>query len=417
MNQVGAVEIPAEESGATRQRRATMLVAICALAYFADGLVFSILGPLAPAIARTLQLSKAELGPIFSANLAGQCAGLIVIPLLAGRYGHRRMIVVSLLIFGVAQALSGLADGQRTLIILRIVVGFFLGGTLPSCLALVAGGVRPERRGTAISGLFTGYAIGAILSGVVGSIFAGPDGWRTAMIVAGLVCLATAVLAWIFLVEPPADRQPGTDTPPRLVLALFGKRYLLGTLMLWVTFIGMLTINYCLGSWLPILLTDVGRNKAFAALSISIFTAGGLVSTVTVGPLMDRFGVQRILVGFLAISIVGLFAIGQALEAAPTPLLIGLLVVTGFFNLGSYGGVNVVLANFYPDAMRAMGIGCTKSVGRVGTVVAPIAIGLGLNAGVSETTMMSLFALPAAVTTIAILIIGVTTASPSVDER
>ena len=91
MNQVGAVEIPAEESGATRQRRATMLVAICALAYFADGLVFSILGPLAPAIARTLQLSKAELGPIFSANLAGQCAGLIVIPLLAGRYGHRRI--------------------------------------------------------------------------------------------------------------------------------------------------------------------------------------------------------------------------------------------------------------------------------------------------------------------------------------
>jgi len=418
MNQNGAVEIPVGESGATGQRRAVTLVAICSLAYFADGLVHSILGPLAPAIARSLQLSKAELGPVFSANLAGQCIGLVLIPALAGRYGHRRLIVASLASFGVAQTLSGFADGQRTLIILRVLTGIFVGGTLPSCLALVAGGVRPERRGTAISGLFTGYALGAILSGVVGSLFSDPDSWRLAMVVVGAICLATTGLAWAFLVEPQAmPVDTGSGTPRGLALALFSRNYLLGTLMLWVTFICMLTINYCLGSWLPILLTDVGRSKALAALSISIFTAGGLVSTVTVGPLMDRFGVQRILVGFLIVSIAGLFAIGQALQAAPLPLLILLLVVTGFFNLGSYGGVNVVLANFYPGPMRAMGIGCTKSVGRVGTVIAPTLIGLGLNAGMAETTMMSVFALPAAVTTVAVLIIGARTASSSHDDR
>ena len=239
----------------------------------------------------------------------------------------------------------------------------------------------------------------------------------TVLAAVAVAAVLAAVLAWAFLVEPPVPIGQPSAAPRRLAFALFGRRYLLGTLMLWVTFIGMLTINYCLGSWLPILLSDVGRSKAIASLSVSIFTAGGLISTITVGPLMDRFGVQRILVGFLMVSIAGLFAIGQALQDAPLPLLIGLLIVTGFFNLGSYGGVNVVLANFYPDEIRAMGIGYTKSVGRVGTVIAPIAIGLGLNAGVSETTMMSLFALPAAITTVAVLIIGAAAASSSADRR
>ena len=72
-----------------------------------------------------------------------------------------------------------------------------------------------------------------------------------------------------------------------------------------------------------------------------------------------------------------------------------LLAACGFFVLGAYGGVNVVLASFYPDDLRAVGIGWAKSVGRIGTLIAPVLIGAGLSAGIDETTIMSLFALPA----------------------
>ena len=70
-----------------------MLLGICALIYFLDGLIHSILGPLAPDMARSLGLSNAELGPIFSANLVGQCIGLVVFPLLASRFGQRAIVV------------------------------------------------------------------------------------------------------------------------------------------------------------------------------------------------------------------------------------------------------------------------------------------------------------------------------------
>ena len=68
---------------------ATGAIAVCTAIYFLDGLIHTILGPLAPDIARSLSLGNAELGPIFSSNLVGQCIGLVVFPALASRFGHR----------------------------------------------------------------------------------------------------------------------------------------------------------------------------------------------------------------------------------------------------------------------------------------------------------------------------------------
>jgi len=60
---------------------------------------------------------------------------------------------------------------------------------------------------------------------------------------------------------------------------------------------------------------------------------------------------------------------------------------------------------YYPEAVRAIGIGCTESVGRIGTIIAPILIGLAPSGGVHETTVMSLFALLAALATISLVVI------------
>ena len=114
-----------------------LLTGLCALIYLLDGLIHSLLGPLAPDMAASLQLGNAQLGPIFSANLAGQCLGLVLLPLLADRLGQRRIVLLSLMGFGLAQAATALADGPSSLIAWRLVTGFFLGGCLPSCLAMV----------------------------------------------------------------------------------------------------------------------------------------------------------------------------------------------------------------------------------------------------------------------------------------
>lgn len=390
---------------------ALLLVAICALVYFLDGLIHSILGPLAPQIARSLQLSNADLGPIFSANLVGQCLGLIGVPVFAARAGHRAVVLVSLVGFGLAQSGTALSDGGTSLFLWRLLTGVFLGGCLPACLALVTAAAPSRRRGLAIMMLFTGYGLGAAVAGLVATGFAQLGGWRMATVVVGAGCLVTAVVAWAWLRETPARgaddmSRGGVAAEKPNGLLIFSRRYLVGTLMLWLLFICMLTISYCLNSWLPTLLIQVGRDERLASLSVSIFSLGGIVAALGVGLLIDRWGAVRTLVSFLTASTVLLFVIGQVLASAPAAVLLMLLAVCGFFVLGAYGGVNVVLATFYPAHLRATGIGWTKSVGRVGTLVAPVTIGAGLSVGMADTTIMSLFAVPALLAVLSLTVIG-----------
>ena len=387
------------------------LLAICTLIYLLDGLVHSILGPQAPDIEATLRLSHAEMGPIFSANLLGQCIGLIGFPLLARRLGNRNLVILTVTGFGLFQTASALAADGQQLFALRLVTGLFLGGCLPTCLAMVTAAAPIERRGLAITTLFTGYGLGATIAGIVVGLFGSSGDWRTSTIVVGVCCLAAAVIAWLWLREPRsvAAGEAGqavvaTSNP----LVILRRTYMVGTLMLWLLFVVMLTISYCLNSWLPILLVDVGHDRSLAAISVSIFSFGGIVAALGVGLLIDRLGAFRVLVTFLMLSAIALFAVGQVLASAPANMLLLLLGVCGFFVLGAYGGVNVVLAGFYPYAMRALGIAWAKSVGRIGTVVAPILIGFALSNGIAETTVMSLFAVPALVAALSLVVIAFT---------
>jgi MFS family permease len=385
-----------------------VLIGICALIYLLDGLIHSILGPLAPDMARSLSLGNAELGPVFSANLLGQCIGLVVFPLFS-RIGQRAIVLIAVVGFGLGQAASALADGATELIAWRLVTGLFLGGCLPSCLAIVTAVAPAARRGLAIMILFTGYGLGATLAGLVAAAFTDAGGWRAAMVAVGAACLVTALAAWRWL-EVPAEHDRAPEDATGGALRIVAPRYLLGTLMLWLLFVSMLTISYCLNSWLPILLVEVGRAESFAALSVSVFSFGGIVAALGVGLLIDRFGALRTLITFVALSAVLLLAVGQLLASAPAALLMALLAACGFFVLGAYGGVNVVLAGFYPDHLRPAGIGWAKSVGRFGTVIAPVLIGWGLSIGVTETSIMSLFAVPAVIAALSLVVIAIAAA-------
>lgn len=387
------------------------------LVYFLDGLVHTIMGPLAPEFAPALHLDSAALGPIFSANLIGQCMGLVALPPIAGRYGDRWTVGLSLAGFGLAQAASGMMTSGTSLFWMRLITGIFLGGCLPSCLAMVTAAAPVERRGLAITALFTGYGLGAALAGMVAVAFVGLGGWRMAMFAVGAMCLACAVIALLFLRDVPDPDAAAEEAEPRASpLALLSARYRVGTLMLWLVFIAMLTISYCLSSWLPVLLVRLGYDATFAAVALSIFSFGGIAAALCVGLLIDRFGAIPVLVSFLLISSALFLATGLLISTAAALTLQLLLAFSGFFALGAYGGVNVVLAAFYPYRLRSTGIGWAKSIGRIGTVAAPMLIGLGLKAGFPETHILASFAAPALLSAIALILFSMSSQRKAMDD-
>lgn len=415
---VGSGGNPAVHDVPVASERLVPILSACTLVYLLDGLVHSIMGPLAPQIASSLNISLAEMGLVFSANLIGQSTGLIVFPLLASRIGNRRTVVLMAAGFGGFELAAGFAQNWESLFAMRLLTGLFLGGALPTCLAMVAGASQNHRRGLITMVLFAGYGLGATLAGLTVAVF-GETGWRSAMIAVGLCCMATAVIVAVCLRAPdrgPGDAGAGRDEGPNNPFSLFSPRYLLGTLMLWLLFVSLLIISYCLNSWLPTLLVEVGHNQSVAAISITTFSLGGIVAALGVGLLIDRWGATRVLCTFLGFSTFMLIVIGQVLATAPSGILLVLLGICGFFVLGAYGGVNVLLADYYPAALCAIGIGWAKSVGRAGTVIAPVLIGLALTNGIKGTTVMSLFALPAGLAAAAVLAIGISARSRDIYE-
>lgn len=380
-----------------------MLLALCAAIYFLDGLIHSILGPLAPDIARALALGNAGLGPVFSANLAGQCVGLVLAPWLTQRFGHRAIIIWSVAGFGIGQCGSALADGIGALLGWRLLTGAFLGSCLPGCLAMVSWASPPKRRGLAIMMLFMGYGSGATAAGILAAVV---GSWRGTMVLVGAASLLVALCALLWLRVPAAPTEEASDAEPSPtrtgLVGILSAPYRLRTLMLWLIFIALLTVSYCLNSWLPTLLVEIGHESRLAAMSVSIFSFGGIIAALVIGLLIDRFGAVPTLTVFICMSALLFATLGAVLTSASVSTLTALLGCTGFFSLGAYGGVNVVLAGAYPPSLRDTGIGWAKSVGRIGTVLAPIAIGFALDSGATGQAVLAMFAVPAAAALLAL---------------
>ena len=397
-----------EDERAWLDRRAVILVGLCSIVYLLDGLIPAMLGPIAPSISDELSLSPAQLGPIFSADLIGQSIGLFFVPLLGRWLHHRDVLWLSLAGFGVCHALSGLADGPQALFALRLLTGFFVGGALPAGLALVAGGVVPTRRGTALMLVFTAYGLGKMIAGLIVGVVGG-EAWRLILATSGVVCILVAVPVWKALSHRDHDeatRAADAATTGAPASQLLSRSMLGGTGLLWVMFICSLTINYCLASWLPTMLVESGRDQQIASFAYSIFAIGGILATFSYGPLIDRVGSFTAIATSYAAGASLLLIIGLNFDVLKDGPLLALLAATGFFILGSFGGINVVLADFYPADLRAIGAGWAKGVGRIGTTIAPIVIGLALSAGVAERQIMSIFAIPALICLVAILLVS-----------
>jgi len=173
--------------------------------------------------------------------------------------------------------------------------------------------------------------------------------------------------------------------------------FLTGTLMLWALFVCAYTIFYALTYWLPSLLVSVGRSREVGAYATMAFNFGGLAASLLIGLLIDRFGERRTLISMFSITALLLPLCGAMLVVMPDFQFILLLTVTGFFLLSGYAGINVVLVSYYPDALRAVGAGWAKSVGRLGTIVSPVLVGLALQYNLPAGDILIMFAVPAVI--------------------
>jgi MFS family permease len=149
----------------------------------------------------------------------------IPIARLADRASRVNIIAVSIFVWSLATALTGLARNFGHLLLARVMVGVGEAGCSPPAYSLLADYFRREQRTTAFSIYTMGIYGGVFVGYLVGALVAEQYGWRAAFFVVGLPGILLALVVKLTLREPPRGFSDGQahhhELPP--VSRVFGR--------------------------------------------------------------------------------------------------------------------------------------------------------------------------------------------------
>ncbi|MFC7511970.1 MFS transporter [Streptomyces thermocarboxydus] len=281
---------------------------------------------------------------MFSAALVGLMVGYMALSPLSDRFGHKRLVVAATAVFGLTTLGALWAGNVTELVVLRFVTGMGLGAAAPSAVALT-GEFSPKRlRATFVLAIYCGFSVGFVVAGLAAGWLIEDHGWRSLLWgAAAPIVLIPFLVRWlpespVFMIRrnvapervyavfrridgtlPPS--LPGQTEPVFSVeendsgqrtafSSLFTRKWLWGTVLLWLVFMINLAEFYALQSWLPSIMTDLGHPMNVVVAATTLTTVGGIAAAFVTGPSMDRLGPYRTLavlylVGFGCLALTG----------------------------------------------------------------------------------------------------------------
>ncbi|KFB86321.1 UNVERIFIED_ORG: AAHS family 4-hydroxybenzoate transporter-like MFS transporter [Serratia quinivorans] len=416
-----------------------LILTLCFLIVLLDGFDTAIIGYIAPALREEWQLLPAQLSPAFGAGLFGLLIGSLIFGPVADAIGRKRVLLVSILIFGGGTLASAYTHSIESLILLRFITGIGLGGAMPTCITLSSEYSPVRRRMIMVTLSWSGFTAGLALGGILAGQIIPAFGWRGVLMLGGIApLLLLPLLAWQmpesvrFMTSSPKhadnlrkvveritgkswagvtiadDERPVKANSPISHLFIEGRA--VRTLLLWVAFFCSLFVFYQLTSWLPSILKDVGYDIVQASRIGAMVPLGGTLGAILMALLMDRVGPFRVL---------ALSYLGAALVVGATGYLMGdvytlaaTVFLIGFGVAGAQNGLNLVSATIYPTAARVTGVSWAMASGRFGSIIGSM-LGAWMIVASGSTEMFFIWlALPVLVGAAAIFLLYRLSVSP-----
>ncbi|MGH8417967.1 MAG: MFS transporter [Pseudomonas sp.] len=412
------------------------VIILCGLVMFLDGFDTQAISYMAPYIAQEWNLSKQMLGPIFSSSLAGLMVGYLVLTPLSERFGHKKAIIVSTIVFSLCTLASVWANNVTELMILRFITGVGLGTAAPSAIAMT-GEYSPKRlRATFVLAIYCGFSLGFIAAGLAAGWFIPHYGWRSMFWVGALAPLMLVPALFHFLPESMVfmikskvapqqvldvfrkiDAQVDQQDKPVFVVealeqgqcgalaSLFTPDRIIGTVLLWLVFAINLGEFYALQSWLPSIMTGLNYPMSTVVMATTLTTVGGIAAAFITGPSMDRLGAYKTvgvlyLVGFVFVALTGI-AFHSSLW-----MLLSANFLAGCCISGGQKSLIALAAVFYPAPIRSTGVGWALGIGRIGGIAGPIVVGAALAVGWSPSAVFYAMAVPMLIAGLLVLFLG-----------
>ncbi len=272
---------------------ATSAITLLALASFASQSMVRVSDSLLPQISADLGVTVGAASIVVTAYALAHGSVQLIIGPVGDRFGKYACIIAACAMSTVLVLLCGLAGSLPTLVAARLACGLSAGWIIPLAMAFLGDVIPYERRqqvlGTFLSGQILGQLFGQAAGGVLGDFF----GWRRVFyFLSALFAISTVALIIEFIRNPithaghaTATRSRGFITDYATVLRSPWARLIIA--------LGFIEAAFMFGAFTYVgadLHLRFGVNFAVVGLFVGAFAIGGLIYSLSVGRLVNRFG-------------------------------------------------------------------------------------------------------------------------------
>lgn len=378
---------------------------------FLDGYVLSIIGVALIQLTPALGLSDTEVAATGAAALAGIFFGSLAGGWLTDALGRRRMFILDIIAIGVTSLAACFVESAWQLIVLRLLLGFFIGADYPIATSLIAEFSPRAERAVTMGMVSAAWYLGATAAAFVGfGLYWTDNGWRWMLGSALIPCIVLLVGRHDIPESPRWLAQRGRVEEAREVMrkvygdeveldheepgrsgfaAVFRQGYLSRVLYLGVLILCQVVPMYAMYTFGPRIIGAFGLGEgSLAVLGEALVSLFFLIGTIPAMFWLNSLGRRPLLIGSLALMSLGLLIPG-VWPGASIVVIILAFAVYAFFS-GGPGILQWLYPNeMFPTEVRATAVGVAIAISRIGVVVSTYGLPLFLNAyGIGPTMLV-----------------------------
>lgn len=347
----------------------------------------------APLITKELHLGPAELGIVFSSFFVGYAVFCFVGGYAADRFGPKRVLTVSMLVWSLFCGLTAATVGIASLLFVRVIFGMGEGPFCANINKLISNWYPRQQQASAIGIANSGQSVGAAIAGPVVGFIAVTAGWRMSFVIIASVGVLW-VFAWQLLAKDKPAVEPGarvaSDVPAEIaVQASDGSATSLGAylrrpaiLATSFAFFGYAYILYFFLSWFPSYLTmahhlSIQKMAIVTVIPWAVGATGLIVGGMVCDFLYRKTGRAIFARKVVLVTSLGVGAVCIAATGAVDDLTgaVALMVVAVFFMYASFNTYfAIVLDTVEKGRVGAVG-GFVHFIANLAGIVAPALTG------------------------------------------
>nr|WP_246217070.1 MFS transporter [Paraburkholderia panacisoli] len=357
----------------------------------------TVLSAAAPRLQSEFHLGSMEMGIVMSAFFWSYALLQLPAGMLADRFGQKLVLGASVFWWSLATAVTGLANGFKSLVALRVMLGVGEAGAYPSN-AGIASRWFPRKERATVAGIFdSGSKLGGAVALPLITFLLATFDWKVTFAITGVLGLVWCVVWVLVFKNSPADHRRVNaselayirdgEQAPRGGSALADVPWyrVFAHRNIWAMCIGFFMINYnsyFFITWLP---TYLVKERGMSLMEMGFMASLPLILSMIVeifaGWASDRvYASGRLSLTatrklFLVIGLLMASSIGFAAFAASPLVAVALLCVAKSGTTVAASQVWALPADVAPRDMVSRVAGIQNSVSNMGGVVGPIVTG------------------------------------------